>query len=229
MTGLADSVSNALLRRSNPVNFGLDVRSLGIRLDQSEPLSRSFISPWFDPTTSLSSGGLTSAYLDSVLPSCYNVQPSPAVTGKIPGFVDETLFYMFYAMPGDRMQELAARELFSRNWRYHKELKIWILMVDESNTTALHNQMISPDMSNISGKAKSTNSNASALAMPSGNPRPYTVFDPQIWAKVTKELPIRAEQLEDRFGPSVSSKSSSSTSAPAPAATPILFNVNRTT
>lgn len=29
-------------------------------------------------------------------------------------------------MPKDSMQEAAAVELTSRNWRYHKELKLWL-------------------------------------------------------------------------------------------------------
>lgn len=33
---------------------------------------------------------------------------------------------MFYSNPNDRMQMLAAEELFQRNWKFHKEEKIWI-------------------------------------------------------------------------------------------------------
>lgn len=39
---------------------------------------------------------------------------------------EDLLFWMFYSNPNDRMQMLAAEELFQRNWKFHKEEKIWI-------------------------------------------------------------------------------------------------------
>lgn len=38
----------------------------------------------------------------------------------------ETLLYIFYAMPKDALQAYAAEELYRREWRYHKEMKLWI-------------------------------------------------------------------------------------------------------
>jgi CCR4-NOT transcription complex subunit 2 len=37
----------------------------------------------------------------------------------------ETLFHVFYSMPRDLLQAYAAAELYSRDWRYHMELKLW--------------------------------------------------------------------------------------------------------
>ena len=37
----------------------------------------------------------------------------------------ETLFYIFYNMPRDTLQAYAATELYNRDWRYHKDLKLW--------------------------------------------------------------------------------------------------------
>ncbi len=210
-------------RLKNPIHFGLDLRTIGLRLDQEEPLCRSFVSPWFDGISDIVKGTAAPiGCLDSVLPACYNTQPSPPVTSKIPGFADETLFYMFYAMPGDRMQDLAARELYARNWRFHKELKIWILMLEESKMAALQNQMISPDLSTITSNLSKKTPIGPAAVLPSESSRSYTVFDAQTWTKVSKELPVRADQLEDRFSPG---KSNIPT---VPAATPVLLNVNRT-
>lgn len=39
---------------------------------------------------------------------------------------DETLFYLFYKHPGTVIQELTYLQLRSRNWRYHKQLKMWL-------------------------------------------------------------------------------------------------------
>lgn len=223
MTGLAELVSQALQGRLGPVPFGLDLRASGLKMEQSESLSRSFVSPWFDASLPLAAGGVSAGHLASVLPGCYNVQPSPPVASKIPAFADETLFYMFYAMPGDRMQELAARELHGRQWRFHKELKVWLLLVDEGQLAALQRQMISPDMSSLKQKGSKAQPPPTQPIHAGGEQsRSYTVFDPQSWTKITKELPVRPEQLEDRFG-----GGPSATAPAAPAATPVLFNVNR--
>ena len=40
--------------------------------------------------------------------------------------------YMFYQMPKDVVQVHAAKELYRRNWRYHKEMRHWYTF--ESNT-----------------------------------------------------------------------------------------------
>ena len=48
---------------------------------------------------------------DFQLPECYTVDNVHRVREKIPGFTDETLFYIFYTQPRDIMQELAATEL----------------------------------------------------------------------------------------------------------------------
>jgi hypothetical protein len=66
--------------------------------------------------------------------------------------------------------------------------------------------MISPDLSGTllkttgvigSGKAPTPISNL--LQSKENALNTYSVFDPQTWTKITKELPIRADQLEDRF------------------------------
>lgn len=63
---------------------------------------------------------------DFSLPSCYNVANIQPLSSRIPGFSDETLFYIFYSMPRDIMQELVAEELMGRKWRYHKLERCWL-------------------------------------------------------------------------------------------------------
>ena len=48
---------------------------------------------------------------DFKLPECYVVDNVHRVRDKIPGFMEETLFWIFYNQPGDILQELAATEL----------------------------------------------------------------------------------------------------------------------
>merc|ERR1739848_455825 len=42
------------------------------------------------------------------------------------GYKDSTLFYIFYSCVNDKLQVLAARELYKRQWAYHKALKLWL-------------------------------------------------------------------------------------------------------
>ena len=48
---------------------------------------------------------------DFTLPQCYTVHNVHKLEDKVPSFSDETLFYMFYSMPRDVMQEVCATEL----------------------------------------------------------------------------------------------------------------------
>ena len=77
-------------------------------------------------TQSLLLQGRRPSTLESIIPSCYLVPSIPAPATKIASFADETLFYIFYPMPGDRMQDSAARELNVRGWRFHIPSKSWI-------------------------------------------------------------------------------------------------------
>ena len=112
-------------------------------------LYSTFITPWTDAKTAQ----MLNIEPEFTLPACYNVQPPPANT-KIGNFSDETLFFIFYSQPRDAMQEMAAHELsvfrnasvsdcegsdpslltllplhdcsYKHNWRYHKELRLWL-------------------------------------------------------------------------------------------------------
>jgi CCR4-NOT transcription complex subunit 2 len=59
------------------------------------------------------------------LPMCYYMQPPALKTGHLSKFQLETLFYIFYALPKDVLQAYAAQELYTREWRYHGDLKLW--------------------------------------------------------------------------------------------------------
>lgn len=90
-----------------------------------------------------------------------------------------------------------------RNWRFHKELKVWIMLEDPSASN-VQKAMISPDLSGALPKASGSVGGGKAstpisnLSQSKGN-NTYAVFDPQTWTKISKELPIKAEHLEDRF------------------------------
>jgi CCR4-NOT transcription complex subunit 2 len=119
---------------------GQDLMTLGLDLNQPEyapisapfsrhqltdsgasrPLHTSFASPF------VSSMSAVPLEQDFSLPSCYNVANIQPLQSRIPGFSDETLFYIFYSMPRDIIQELVAEELMGRKWRYHKLERCWL-------------------------------------------------------------------------------------------------------
>ncbi|KAH9811940.1 hypothetical protein DFH28DRAFT_900087 [Melampsora americana] len=146
------------------LTLGKDLTHLGLDLGSSEALYPSFMTPWSDSKQVASQ----SVEPDFNLPACYHVQPQ-AVQGKLPHFHEETLFFIFYSQPRDLMQELAALELYKKNWRYHKELQLWL--TKESGT----------------GPMEKT---------PHYERGFYVFFDPIIWKRVTKEFVLQYDQLE---------------------------------
>jgi len=89
-------------------------------------------------------------------------------------FSDETLFFMFYSSPRDALQEVAAQELFNRNWRYHKELRLWI--TKETGTTP-------------------------SQKVQGGEQGQYTFWDPENWCKERKEMTVLYADLEEKNVP----------------------------
>merc|ERR1719253_2309354 len=97
--------------------LGTDLTTLGLNLACSEVLYATFAYPCLETPTR--------AQPDYALPYCYYMQPPALKTSHLSKFQLETLFYIFYSMPKDTLQVYAAKELYNRDWRYHKELKLW--------------------------------------------------------------------------------------------------------
>ncbi|KAK4050177.1 transcriptional regulator [Microbotryomycetes sp. JL221] len=132
----------------------------------SSNLYSNLITPWSDSKAAAA----LNIEPEFHLPSCYNVQPPPAQS-KISNFSDETLFFIFYSQPRDVMQELAAHELYKHNWRYHKELRLWLT------------------------KEAGTEPTQKTATFERGS---YIVFDPTIWERVRKDFVLEFSALESR-------------------------------
>jgi hypothetical protein len=107
-------------REVTPVTMlatGIDFTSLNLNLSSPEPLNSGFSHPW---------GEVPVAKEPAFnLPACYKV-PQPALkTGHFSKFDVGTLLYIFYSMPKDILQAHAAQELYNREWRYQKDMKMW--------------------------------------------------------------------------------------------------------
>ena len=152
--------------------LGSYLTGLGLKLggDDSRLLSSLWSSPWSDTPT------LSAMHSDWRLPSCYTSEQMPQILPpaglKIGNFAEETLFYIFYTQPRDRLQELAAQELTGRNWRYHKSLGLWLTKEPG----------VEP-----------------AVRTPVMERGQYVFFDYERWEKVKKPFELYYEDLEDRF------------------------------
>ena len=70
------------------------------------------------------------------VPDCYRHSPARLQPGYLSKFQVDTLFYIFYSMPNDEAQVLAADELRSRGWLFHKEFKVGSLLLLSQSVTA---------------------------------------------------------------------------------------------
>ncbi|KAJ2548721.1 transcriptional regulator [Coemansia sp. RSA 1933] len=147
-------------------DYGFDVSKFGLPLPSSGQLYSTFGSPWADQSQVY---GLIEP--DYKLPSCYNACNPPPPMTKISSVTDETLFYIFYTMPRDELQLAAAEELNRRQWRYHKEMRLWLTKDPDSQPIA---------------------------RTPRGEQSVFIFFDPGVWQKVKKESLVLYEMLEDR-------------------------------
>jgi CCR4-NOT transcription complex subunit 2 len=64
---------------------------------------------------------------DFTLPAAYTVTNVPPLHSKMTSFSPETLLAIFYQFPRDILQEIAAQELYNRDWRWHIKLQQWMM------------------------------------------------------------------------------------------------------
>jgi CCR4-NOT transcription complex subunit 2 len=104
--------------------LGIDLTTLGLNLNAPEALWKTFSSPWTDRPGKVEP--------DFRLPTCYLHPPPRLQPAHFALFSRDTLFYIFYGMPGDEAQLYAADQLASRGWYFHKELKAWLTRVPDT-------------------------------------------------------------------------------------------------
>ncbi|XP_072233300.1 CCR4-NOT transcription complex subunit 2-like isoform X1 [Leuresthes tenuis] len=102
--------------------LGSDLTTLGLNLNSPENLYPKFSSPW-------ASAPCRPQDIDFHVPSEYltNIHIRDKLAAiKLSRYGEDLLFYLYYMNGGDLLQLLAAVELFNRDWRYHKEERVWI-------------------------------------------------------------------------------------------------------
>ncbi|XP_040994108.1 probable NOT transcription complex subunit VIP2 isoform X2 [Juglans microcarpa x Juglans regia] len=116
----------SVIRMSDPdltsLALGIDLTTLGLNLNSTENLHKTFGSPWSDEPAK--------GDPEFTVPQCYYAkQPPPLHPSYFLKFTVETLFYIFYSMPKDEAQLYASNELYNRGWFYHKEHRLWFIRV----------------------------------------------------------------------------------------------------
>ncbi|KAF5470610.1 hypothetical protein F2P56_011114 [Juglans regia] len=116
----------SVIRMSDPdltsLALGIDLTTLGLNLNSTENLHKTFGSPWSDEPAK--------GDPEFTVPQCYYAkQPPPLHQSYFLKFTVETLFYIFYSMPKDEAQLYASNELYNRGWFYHKEHRLWFIRV----------------------------------------------------------------------------------------------------
>lgn len=116
----------SVIRMSDPdltsLALGIDLTTLGLNLNSTENLHKTFGSPWSDEPAK--------GDPEYAVPQCYYAkQPPPLSQAYFSKFQLDTLFYVFYSMPKDEAQLYAANELYNRGWFYHRDLRLWFTRV----------------------------------------------------------------------------------------------------
>ncbi|KAF2217647.1 hypothetical protein CERZMDRAFT_30541 [Cercospora zeae-maydis SCOH1-5] len=113
--------------RNTAFLMGQETPDFGMDLNNPEPLYPTF-SVFATRTPSDSSYDFRDQYTvpSFHVPPAYTVNNVPEMASRMPAFSDETLFCIFYQMPRDIMQEMAATQLNQRDWRWHKVLRKWL-------------------------------------------------------------------------------------------------------
>ncbi|XP_037958965.1 CCR4-NOT transcription complex subunit 2-like [Teleopsis dalmanni] len=115
----------SMIRNTNPVQTllckGLDLTQMGLDLNCPDNLLTTF------------TGGLDDIY--GVDDSLIYLPKEYKFSGYVRSHLQplnfkymplETLFYIFYMYPRDQYQLQSAEELYERQWRFHKVLRVWV-------------------------------------------------------------------------------------------------------
>ncbi|CAH1111237.1 unnamed protein product [Psylliodes chrysocephalus] len=147
--------------------LGQDLTALGLNLNSPDNLYPTFAGPWAEHPCRPQD-------IDYHVPPEYLINHAirdKLASMKLSRYKDDLLFFMFYNNVGDILQIAAASELYSREWRYHTEEKVWITQV--------------PGM--VLMEKTSTYERGT-----------YYFFDAQNWRKVAKEFYLDYSKLEGR-------------------------------
>jgi len=117
----------------NVLALGSDLAGFGLNLNSTECLYSSFTSPFSEQPSAPEP--------QFSVPLCYIMHPPALKQDNVSKFQMESLFYMFYMMPRDAMQVVAAQELYRRDWKYHSDLRLWLKLRTQQELLQSHSNV----------------------------------------------------------------------------------------
>lgn len=147
--------------------LGIDLATLKLDLNSTDNLYSTFSGPWSDQS-------LKPHEMDYPVPHEYLINSQireKLLPIKLNRYGDDTLFFLFYMFPNDLIQLAAATELYTRDWRYHKDEKVWITRAPGM-----------PPIEKCSNYERGT----------------YYFFDAHNWRRVAKEFLLDYNRLEQK-------------------------------
>ncbi|CAL1543218.1 unnamed protein product [Lymnaea stagnalis] len=146
---------------------GIDLTTLGLNLNSPENLYSMFQSPFAETACRPQD-------IDYHVPAEYLTNMfirDKLAPIKLNRYSEDLLFYLFYMNGGDVLQLAAAAELYNRDWRYHKEERVWLTRAPQCEVFN-----------------KTTTSERGT----------YLFFDANQWRKFGKEFHLEYDKLEER-------------------------------
>uniref|UniRef100_A0AAQ5X4J2 CCR4-NOT transcription complex subunit 2 n=2 Tax=Percomorphaceae TaxID=1489872 RepID=A0AAQ5X4J2_AMPOC len=150
--------------------LGSDLTTLGLNLNSPETSFCFHFTSFLDKKFSFFSPFPADFHVPSEYLTNIHIRDKLAAI-KLSRYGEDLLFYLYYMNGGDLLQLLAAVELFNRDWRYHKEERVWITRAPGMEPTLKTN------------------------AYERGT---YYFFDCLNWRKVAKEFHLEYDKLEER-------------------------------
>lgn len=147
--------------------LGSDLTTLGLNLNSPESLYHTFGSPFADSPC-------RPHEIDYHVPTEYRIHSfirDKLAPIKPSRYNEDLLFYLYYTNGGDILQLAAAAELYARDWRYHKEERLWLTRAPG----------VEPQLKTSSYERGT-----------------YYFFDCTTWRKVAKEFHLEYDKLEDK-------------------------------
>ncbi|KAI2798641.1 CCR4-NOT transcription complex subunit 2 [Blomia tropicalis] len=146
--------------------IGYDITTINLNLNSKDRIYHNYPGPWNDKQ-------LKPFEIDYPVPPEYLVHHN--VRDKIADiktnlYSEDLLFFLFYFFAGEQMQMLATNELYSRDWRFHKDEGIWLRR---------------------QGSPLEKNNNYERGT--------YIYFDPHNWAKMQKDMTVEYDRLETNY------------------------------
>nr|XP_027206192.1 regulator of gene activity-like isoform X2 [Dermatophagoides pteronyssinus] len=170
--GIAGLMAMLHQTKSNPnlfaLTIGYDINSLNMNLENKERIYHTFSGPWNEKP-------LKPHEIDYPVPPEYLIFNSirdKLAQIKLTSYCEDLLFFLFYCLAGENMQAEVGAELYSREWRFHKDEGIWITRKQGN-----------PPLEQSSNYERGS----------------YIYFDTNTWSKNQKEMLIEYDRLD---GPS---------------------------